>query len=128
MLDIDTSLGDGAQLAHSSSLYEGQAIPAGERRQGSPAEQRAEVDLQPIEPLGRSALRSGTYAALQLVGLLAVYLPLAVGGIYLVATQFSPLDALLQASPADITTWAFLRNALIASSRHPVRRHRRSAC
>ena len=115
VLDIDTSLGDGAQLAHSSSLYEGQAIPAGERRQGSPAEQRGEVDLQPIEPLASSALRSGTYAALQVVGMLAVYLPLAVGGIYLLATQFSPLHALIQASPADITTWAFLRNALIAS-------------
>jgi non-ribosomal peptide synthetase-like protein len=115
VLDIDTSVGDGAQLAHSSSLYEGQEIPAGERRQGSPAEQRGETDLQPIEPLGISALRSGTYAALQLIGLVAVYLPLAVGGIYLLATQLGPLDALLRASPADITTWDFLRNALIAS-------------
>ena len=46
VLDIDASLGDRAQLAHASSLYEGQAIPAGERRQGSPAEQPAEVDLR----------------------------------------------------------------------------------
>ena len=44
VLDIDTSLGDGAQLGHASSLYEGQAVPAGERRQGSPAEQRTEAD------------------------------------------------------------------------------------
>jgi hypothetical protein len=34
ILDIDTSLGDGAQLGHASSLGTGQAVPAGERRHG----------------------------------------------------------------------------------------------
>ena len=40
VLDIGATLGDGAQLGHGSALYEGQTIPAGERRQGTPAEQR----------------------------------------------------------------------------------------
>ena len=30
-LDIDTRIGDGAQLGHSSSLHRGQSIPDGER-------------------------------------------------------------------------------------------------
>ena len=37
VLDIETSLGDGAQLGHSSSLHPGQAVPGGERWHGSPA-------------------------------------------------------------------------------------------
>ncbi|TIV63434.1 MAG: peptide synthetase, partial [Mesorhizobium sp.] len=36
-LDIDTRMGDGAQLGHASSLHRGQVIPAGERWHGSPA-------------------------------------------------------------------------------------------
>ena len=38
VLDIGTAMGDGAQLGHSSSLHTGQAVPAGERWHGSPAE------------------------------------------------------------------------------------------
>src|SRR6266566_8091238 len=37
VLDIDTSMGDGAQLGHTSSLHRGQSVPAGERWHGSPA-------------------------------------------------------------------------------------------
>ena len=49
VLDIETSLGDGAQLGHASSLHTGQAVPAGERWHGSPA-QRTEVDYRAVEP------------------------------------------------------------------------------
>ena len=38
VLDIETSMGDGAQLGHASSLHAGQAVPAGERWHGSPAQ------------------------------------------------------------------------------------------
>ena len=34
VLDIDTSMGDGAQLGHTSTLYSGQAVPDGERWHG----------------------------------------------------------------------------------------------
>src|SRR5882724_5340298 len=37
VLDIDTSMGDGAQLGHASALHRGQAVPAGERWHGCPA-------------------------------------------------------------------------------------------
>jgi non-ribosomal peptide synthetase-like protein len=38
MLDINTSMGDGATLGHSSALHNGQHIPAGESWHGIPAE------------------------------------------------------------------------------------------
>src|SRR5438876_142536 len=38
VLDIDTSMGDGAQLGHASALHSGQAVPAGERWHGCPAQ------------------------------------------------------------------------------------------
>ncbi len=43
VLDINTSMRDGAQLGHASALYSGQAVPAGERWHGSPA-QRTELN------------------------------------------------------------------------------------
>jgi non-ribosomal peptide synthetase-like protein len=116
VLDIDTSLGDRAQLAHASSLYVGQSVPSGERRGGSPAEQLAEADLRAVEPAACSARRRAAYAALQLAWVLALYLPVALGVMYLLATELAPLDALLGSSPADIATWRFLRDAAIVSS------------
>ena len=56
MLDIDTSMGDGAQLGHTSSLHAGQAVPAGERWHGSPA-QRDRGGLPGGRP-GATAARS----------------------------------------------------------------------
>ena len=49
VLDIGTSMGDGAQLGHASSLHSGQAVPAGERWHGSPAE-RTDVDYRTVAP------------------------------------------------------------------------------
>jgi non-ribosomal peptide synthetase-like protein len=115
VLDIDTALGDRAQLAHASALYEGQTVPAGERRQGSPAEQRVDVDLHAVDPVDCGTRKRFTYAAMQLLGMLALYLPLALGGVYLLATEFAPLNALVRSSPAGIGTWTFLRDAVIAS-------------
>ena len=48
-LDIDTAIGDGAQLGHTSSLHTGQHIPAGERWHGVPAEPTT-VDYRVIAP------------------------------------------------------------------------------
>src|SRR5205823_9209253 len=49
VLDIDTSMGDGAQLGHVSALHSGQAVPAGERWHGSPA-QRTDTDYVRVAP------------------------------------------------------------------------------
>ena len=51
VLDIDTSLGNGAQLGHSSSLYAGQAVPDEENiGRGSPARERTRVDYRSVPP------------------------------------------------------------------------------
>ena len=78
VLDIDTSLGDGAQLGHASSLGAGQAVPAGERWHGSPA-QPTEVDYRSVGPARCGAVRRATHAVSQLLTALLVFLPLSTG-------------------------------------------------
>jgi non-ribosomal peptide synthetase-like protein len=83
VLDIDTSLGDGAQLGHASSLHAGQSIPAGMHLQGSPARQRTSVDYRAIAPRNVGTLRKLVYTLVQLSGTLLLVAPLAVGGVLL---------------------------------------------
>src|SRR5207247_11153294 len=68
VLDINTSMGDGAQLGHVSSLHSGQSVPAGERWHGSPA-RRTEVNYVRVAPAPCGRRRRATYAALNLIGL-----------------------------------------------------------
>ena len=79
VLDIETSMGDRAQLGHASSLHSGQAVPAGERWHGSPA-QRTEVDYRAVAPTNCGALRRVLYPLSQLLGMVLVSLPLVIGG------------------------------------------------
>jgi len=78
VLDINTSMGDGAQLGHGSGLHSGQAVPAGERWHGSPA-QHTEVNYLRVPPAPRSTLRRAGYSAASLLVVLLLYLPLAEG-------------------------------------------------
>src|SRR5206468_7060536 len=63
VLDIDTSMGDGAQLGHTSTLHSGQAVPDGERWHGSPA-QRTEMNYVRVARARCSRLRRATFAVL----------------------------------------------------------------
>jgi non-ribosomal peptide synthetase-like protein len=75
VLDIDTEIGDGAQLGHASSLQSGQRIAAGERAHGSPAvPTTADYCRVPNEPC--SPIRRVVYEAFQLITLFAVAMPL----------------------------------------------------
>jgi len=65
VLDIDTSLGDGAQLGHSSSLSAGQSIPDGEHRHGSPAREKTEVNYGEFDPVNYGFLRKMVFSAVQ---------------------------------------------------------------
>ncbi|HEX6402330.1 MAG TPA: Pls/PosA family non-ribosomal peptide synthetase [Pseudonocardiaceae bacterium] len=69
VLDINTSLGDGAQLGHASCLHSAQAIPAGQSWHGSPA-QRCGVDYRAVGPTGCGAVRRICFSALQLLNVL----------------------------------------------------------
>jgi non-ribosomal peptide synthetase-like protein len=114
VVDIGTSMGDGSQLGHSSSLHTGQAVPAGEHWHGSRA-QRTEVDYRTIETASGNSLRKIGYTVLQLLSMLLVGLPLAIGGAVVLFMQVPQLGALLAPGPMAFTTWTFYRDALVAS-------------
>ncbi len=105
VLDIGTSLGDGAQLGHASSLHEPQAVPAGERWHGSPA-QRTDTDYRTVPPARCGALRRGSYATWQLATVLVLYVPV---GMVLAGAL---LPDLLAADYTALTDWTFYRNLL----------------
>ncbi|MEV6781031.1 Pls/PosA family non-ribosomal peptide synthetase [Streptomyces sp. NPDC051098] len=113
VLDIDTAMGDSAQLGHVSSLHSGQRVPAGEAWHGSPAEPTT-TDFRAVEPTACGGLRKTLYTAAQLLLLLGVYLPLSLGGLALVFSALPQLDALLNPEPA-FTSPGFYIDALLAS-------------
>ena len=115
VLDIGTSLGDGAQLGHSSSLHTGQAVPAGERWHGSPA-QPTDVDYQRIPTMDVGTTRRVVFATVQLANLLLLGTPLAFVIAVLALTNVPQLAALLDAGPVAFTSWAFYRDTLVVSA------------
>ncbi|GHJ99782.1 hypothetical protein SY2F82_15800 [Streptomyces sp. Y2F8-2] len=116
VLDIWTSLGDGAQLGHSSSLHAGQTAPDGERWHGSPA-QPTDVDSQRIPTMDVSTRRRVVFATVQLVNLLLVGTPLMFVVVVLALTKVPQLVTLSAAGPVSFTSWAFYRDdALVMSA------------
>jgi non-ribosomal peptide synthetase-like protein len=97
VLDIGTSMGDGAQLGHASALHSGQAVPAGERWHGSPA-QRTDTDYLRVAPARCGTLRRAAYAALTLIGILFLCAPLLEGGVGLLFLGVSSLVEVLDPS------------------------------
>ncbi|WP_328878214.1 Pls/PosA family non-ribosomal peptide synthetase [Streptomyces sp. NBC_00299] len=114
VLDIDTSLGDGAQLGHASSLHRGQAVPDGEHWHGSPA-QRTDVDYQVVGRARCGAVRRATHSLLQLLLALAVYVPLAVGGVAALLVEVPQLSTALEPGPAVFADGSFYLEALAMS-------------
>jgi non-ribosomal peptide synthetase-like protein len=115
VLDIGTSMGDGAQLGHASSLHVGQSVPAGEHWGGSPAE-RTGTEFLRVPPLPPSRRRKVTYAALQLLTLALVYLPLSFGALATLLDAIPWLAALLDPSHVVFTSWSFYGTALVVSA------------
>lgn len=111
VLDIGTSLGDGAQLGHASALYDGAAVPAGERWHGSPAEP-ADVDYVRVPPARTSTVRRAAFGLAGLAQLLLVYAPLGVGGSYLALAEMPALDILFAPDSQDLASAAFYGEAL----------------
>ncbi|MCH5672419.1 Pls/PosA family non-ribosomal peptide synthetase [Streptomyces gilvus] len=111
VLEIGTTMGDGAQLGHSSALYGGAAVPPGERWHGSPA-QPTDVDYVRVPPAPCSTRRRAVYALAGLLRTLLLYVPLAVGGTYLLLTVVPALGALLDPTSQDLTTGRFYGEAL----------------
>ena len=114
VLDINTSIGDGAQLGHASALHSGQTVPAGERWHGSPA-QRTDLDyarvaagpLRPAAPVLVLRRHRGRACS-------SSYLPLAEGGAYLLLTAVPRLGTLLDPGLV-VTSRALYLDALVVS-------------
>src|SRR5438270_3562994 len=119
VLDINTSMGDEAQLGHASSLQSGQSVPAGERWHGSPA-RRADVNYVRVAPTGCNTLRRAMYAALSLIGILFLSAPLLEGGLGLlffeVSSLIEVLDPSVRSSIGALTVRGLLVEALAFSA------------
>ncbi len=113
VLDIGTSMGDGAQLGHTSALHAGQAVPAAQRRHGSPAEP-TQVNYRSVDPARCGTLRKAVYSAAQLLG--AMVLGLVAFG--LVSVLFNDIPAIVDAlSPGQPSLWdAMFYLGLLAAS------------
>src|SRR5438552_10859473 len=118
VLDINTAMGDGAQLGHSSALLSGQSVPGGERWHGSPAE-RTDVDYMRVLPVRCGTLRRARYSAFTVLGILFVYMPLLEWGLGLlflaVSSLIEVLDPTVQSSTGALTVRGLLIEALAFS-------------
>ncbi|MGY0019489.1 Pls/PosA family non-ribosomal peptide synthetase [Streptomyces sp. cg35] len=106
VLDIGTSMGDGAQLGHASALYDGASVPAGEHWHGCPAEP-TDVDYVRLPAADCSTLRRALYAVGGLLQMLLVFVPLAVCGTDLLLTEIPALDSLLAPDTHDLASAGF---------------------
>ena len=118
VLDINTSMGDGAQLGHASALHSGQAVPDGERWHGSPA-QRTELNYLRLAPAPCGPRRRASFCAITLLSVFLLYLPLIEGGLYLLAAVAPSLGKVLipsvVASAGAVTLRGFFLGALAVS-------------
>lgn len=73
-IDIDTRIGNGAQLGHASSLQRGQSIPDGEHWHGSPAAPTT-ADYCKVRSITLSKTRRIIFEIVQLVGLFMLVTP-----------------------------------------------------
>ncbi|MEU6476897.1 Pls/PosA family non-ribosomal peptide synthetase [Streptomyces sp. NPDC047017] len=115
VLDIDTALGDGAQLGHASALYRGQEVPAGERRHGSPA-QPTQVDHVRVPPVRCGTLRRAGFATTALLQLFLLYLPLAIGGLYMLFAEVPALSRRLDTETRGATAGEYVTDTLLVAT------------
>jgi non-ribosomal peptide synthetase-like protein len=109
VLDIDTGVGDGARLGHSSSLLAGEYLPAHDPSTGHPTDPGG-ADLVATGAIG---LRRAGYAAYQLVVVLAAVGPLAAGGLTLLVRAVPSWFGL--AGPASPSGLTYVLGALAVS-------------
>jgi non-ribosomal peptide synthetase-like protein len=114
VLDIETAMGDGAQLGHASTLHEGQAVPAGEHWHGSPG-QRTQSDYRTVGPADRSTRRKVTHTLLQLTLWFLVYIPVTSGGLAILLAGVPRLNALMEPGAQALTHRSFYVTVLITS-------------
>ena len=115
VIDINTALGERAQLGHASALLSGQLVPPAEIWHGSPAERAPDgTAYQVVPPARGGALRRALSCVALLLLMLAVAGPLEAAGASLLLTHSRALDHLLGKPP--VTSWQYHERALIAGA------------
>jgi len=114
VLDIHTSIGDGAQLGHASALHSGQAVPASERWHGCPA-QRTELNYVRVAPARCGTLRRAAYSVAAVLVVLLFYLPLVEGTASLAINVASSVAAVLGPTGGATALSALLVEAVTLS-------------
>lgn len=114
VLDIHTSLGDGAQLGHASALHKGQTVPRGERWHGSPA-QRTDVNYVRVPAVRCGALRRVGYSVSAVLVVLLLYFPLMEAGASFLIDKAESLAQLLGPAVAASALRTLLLEAVILS-------------
>ncbi|QIJ60788.1 Pls/PosA family non-ribosomal peptide synthetase [Streptomyces sp. JB150] len=114
VLDIDTSMGDGAQLGHSSALHRFQRVPDGEHWHGSPAEP-TQTDYLRITPARCGTARRAWFGVLTLLQWIFLYLPFGVGGTYMLFTEVPALGERLDPRTVMSARPELIADALVLS-------------
>ncbi|WP_262104408.1 Pls/PosA family non-ribosomal peptide synthetase [Arthrobacter sp. Marseille-P9274] len=111
VLDIDTSMGDRAQLGHRSALYTGQTVPAGERWHGSPGRPGG-ADYATVEPTPYRPWRRGWFAVSQVLTTLGLGRTIIGLAITLVVLANPNVAALLESHEWAFAEWVFYADAV----------------
>lgn len=114
VLDIDTAMGDGAQLGHSSALHRGQTLSDGEHRHGSPAEP-TDIEHIRVAPVAYGTLRRTWYGLATLIQLFFGYIPLAIGGLYMLFRQVPALGSRIGPDAVSPSAGALVADSLAVS-------------
>ena len=114
VLDTGTTMGDSAQLGHSSSLHSGQAVPAGRTWHGVPAEPTS-TDYRVVEPVPMSTRRRFFFGAVQLLGTLVV-IPVVTGVVVTLLTKIPLVAVYFEPSKLQLTGARFYLSMAVISA------------
>ncbi|WP_207223531.1 Pls/PosA family non-ribosomal peptide synthetase [Pseudonocardia sediminis] len=105
VLDVGTSMGDGAQLGHSSALHPGRSVPAGRTFHGSPAEP-ATTDYRTVPTSGSGRVRATAYSAALLAAVVGV-VALVLAVVVVLYREVGPAiaSALGLSAAGGVTSW-----------------------
>jgi non-ribosomal peptide synthetase-like protein len=115
VLDINTSMGDGTQLGHTSSLQSGQAVPDGQHWHGSPAQPTHLNYLRVAPARGNITLLRFGSGLVTLLVVCFVYMPAVIVGSYALFTLEPEMAKLLQPGVLHIARSNLYIDALVLS-------------
>ncbi|WP_199841084.1 MULTISPECIES: Pls/PosA family non-ribosomal peptide synthetase [Actinomycetes] len=116
VLDVETRIGDHAQLGHASSLHAGQAVPRGQSWHGVPAVP-ADVQYRRVEPRACGSVRRAFFAVRQALTAVFFLAPFVLGLLAFVLTTLPNLSPAMGLGSAviDFTYPKFYWKALVVS-------------